>query len=116
MRPIQVRRNERKSDNPIYHGWRRVAYSWPVLILVALVLVFMGRASYRVYLRWDKARIERNEAEARYQAELARQVKLENNVARLKTERGWEEELRKNFQVAKPGEGVIMIVGTGTVR
>ena len=72
--------------------------------------MFLGRSTWRVYVRWDRTRIERNEAEARFRAAEIRRERLEEEVARLKTERGWEEEIRRNFQVAKPGEGVIIII------
>ncbi|HEY4493731.1 MAG TPA: septum formation initiator family protein [Candidatus Paceibacterota bacterium] len=103
-----------RKAQPIYHGWRRVAYSWPVLAIMTLFVIFIGRATWRVYERWDRARGERKEAENRYEGEISRQAKLESDIARLKTERGWEELIRKNFQLAKPGEGVIIIIDEAT--
>ncbi|MEK7536048.1 MAG: septum formation initiator family protein [Patescibacteria group bacterium] len=94
----------------IYHGWRRVAYSIPVIFLTSLFMIMAGRATWRVYSRWSEARQALSQVRERNQEEITRKENLKESVAKLKTERGWEEEVRNNFQVAKPGEGVIIIV------
>ena len=98
----------------VYHGWRRVAYSSVGLVVLAILILLMGRSTWRVYNRWDKSRQDNTSTKARHEAELARQAKLEEDLKRLSTERGLEEEIRRSFQVAKPGEGVLIIVGTST--
>jgi len=103
-----------KKRTPVYHGWRKVVYSWPAIVVVGLLVVFLGRATLRVYLGWDRLRLERNQTEAKYLELVRRQEALKIQVEKLKTQRGWEEEIRRNFQVAKPGEGVIILVGTST--
>ena len=94
----------------VYHGWRRLAYSWPAIIVLALVILYFSRSVWGVYERWNRNRKERNEAQSRYQNLEKRNKELEASVAGLKTERGWEAEVRKNFQVAKPGEELIIIL------
>ena len=113
MRLIQDRQQVVRR-RPVYHGWRRIAYSWPALILLALVVILIGRSTWRVYSRWDMARGERNQASARLAAEADRRAHLEAEVERLSTLEGQEEEIRSNFPVAKEGEGVIILVGTST--
>jgi len=79
------------------------------MVFVAL----LGRSVFRVYLKWDRSRAEVLEARARYDKEVKRQSSLQADVARLKTERGYDEEVRSTFPLAKPGEGVIIIVDKG---
>jgi cell division protein FtsB len=95
---------------PIYHGWRRVLYSPPVVVLMLVLVVLLGRSVFRVYIKWDRSRASVSDARARYEAEVRRQASLEESVARLKTERGYDAEVRQNFGLGKPGEGVIIIV------
>ncbi len=49
-------------------------------------------------------------ASAKYAADMQRSQDLENEVSRLETERGLEEELRRNFPIVKPGEEVVVIL------
>lgn len=95
---------------PIYHGWRRVLYS-PISVLFLLIFVaLLGRSVFRVYTKWDRSRASVIEARARYEAEQLRESNLKADVARLKTEKGYDAEVRQNFGLGKPGEGVIIIV------
>ena len=78
--------------------------------LLALALVWL------LYLNFNIARkeeIARNAAEST-QKQLAslqnRQQLLQGNITELSTERGQEATMRETFGVAKPGEGVIIVV------
>lgn len=72
-----------------------------------------------LWLLWLLFGIIRKEEIARHavadtKAELAtlseREVTLKQNLAELNTARGQEATLRENYGVAKPGEGVIIVV------
>ncbi len=72
-----------------------------------------------LWLLWLLIGIIRKEEIARHavadtKAELAtlqtRQTTLKQNLAELDTERGQEASLRETYGVAKPGEGVIIVV------
>lgn len=89
----------------------------PVLVLLSIFCLFLLKGALGAYERylaslalWQKTH---NELESLKQ----RQGSLQSDVDRLKTERGVEAELRSKFQVAKPGENLIIIVdedkGTG---
>lgn len=56
------------------------------------------------------ARINRQEAEIALANLKNKQAGLEKEIARLETDRGVEEELRRRFQVVRPGEQVLVIV------
>ncbi len=98
----------------VYRGWRRVAYSYPALVVLIIVSVFIFKATWRTYVKWAESRQTAQEAVARFESEQARAERVGADIERLGTERGLEEELRNNFQVGKPGEGVIILVGTST--
>ncbi|HEY4504186.1 MAG TPA: hypothetical protein VJI73_00250 [Candidatus Paceibacterota bacterium] len=109
MRTIQERKQDKRSI--IYHGWRRVLYSWPVLIILFILIVLMIKSTWRVYVNWDLSKDLAREANLEYLANQERTARIEEEVARLKTERGLEEELRRSFPIAKPGEEVVVILG-----
>lgn len=94
----------------LYRGWRRIVYSWPALAVLLLLVLLLGRATWRVSARWGQVRNDALQARARYQETEERFKELGEEVKRLGTERGLEEELRRNFPVAKPGEEVVIIV------
>lgn len=90
---------------------KTLLYSKPaayVLLAIALLL------SWSVYERFER---EREMATRRYELEEKldtlhmQAATLEEEVIRLKSERGIEEELRNRFEVAKTGEKVIIVVG-----
>ena len=106
---MQDRRQNRRPI--IYYGWRKVAYSWPTVIILFIITFFILRATWRIYGVWDRSRANSREASSRYEANLRRSQELETEVSRLGTERGLEEELRRNFPIVKPGEEVVIILG-----
>lgn len=99
MREFQDRRRIRK----FLHS----RYAIAVLVLVCL---FLGRAVWGVYAKYQKSEA----LEARVAAELAaleaREASLRAYTASLETEEGKEREIRGRFGVAKEGERVVVIV------
>lgn len=86
-------------------------HSWPViflLVLLVLVLTFSVLERYRVE-REMAARAAA--ARAEFEALQTRKAELEERVQYLRGPRGVEEEIRQNFDVAKPGEQVVIITG-----
>src|SRR3989344_3756930 len=104
------------SPRVVYHGWRRVAYSWPALSVLVLAFLFLIPSLWGAYSRFSAARAIRNEAAAKLEAKKTRQASLENQIKTLGTDAGKEEQIRRNYQVAMPGEGVIVLVGTSSAR
>lgn len=86
-------------------------YSKPVIILIIIAVAFLSRSVYDQFL------VERETA-ARQAAALEelnklneRREGLEENLDRLSEERGIEAEIRRNFDVARPGEQVVILTG-----
>lgn len=91
--------------------YKNIIYSKVTILVLLVLVVFLGRSV------WERFQIERDMAAraTQAQAELdelsARKDDLEARVEYLEGERGIEEEVRKNFDVAKDGEQVIILMG-----
>jgi cell division protein FtsB len=81
-----------------------------------IVLFFLLKQVWDVY---DKQRFTRENLD-RVSGDLsdlqAREVRLQSEISRLKTEGGAEAEIRERYGLAKPNEEVISIVGDDTRR
>lgn len=93
--------------------WKRLlarAAMWIGIIVGSFILIGFASVTWRVY---SKERIARQEHldEVQTLADLsARKTTLEEELKRLDTERGIEEEVRKRYQLTKPGEREIVLV------
>lgn len=93
------------------NNYKEYIYSKPVILVL---LVLMGFISMSVYERFGVERDmshRRTSAESELERLQDRKIQIENRVEYLEGERGIEEEIRKNFDVAKEGEQVIILVG-----
>lgn len=89
---------------------RRAIYSpLSVLVLFGLVLYLSSRV-WEVYQAHSETEERLAEKQAEFGELTGRQAMLESEIARLDTERGLEEEIRAKYEVAKPGEEVLVIV------
>ncbi len=88
----------------------RLARSKIVLILLVVIIALTGNAAANMHGRYKEAKIRADRAEENLQSLNERKKELTANLERLGTARGREEELRKRFNVAGEGEGVIVIV------
>lgn len=82
-------------------------------ITQALLFVLIGLMGYSAYGRYEIAmemQDRREVAEAEVQALQERKTELKERVDYLSSERGQEAELRRQFDVALPGEQVVVIV------
>jgi cell division protein FtsB len=99
MREFQEKRKFKKI---IYSGWLQI-----FLGIVLLALIF---STVKVY---KKSRISADKAEE-IKEEMAklekRNAELAAEAARLESESGEDGEIRKRFDVAKPGEKILVIV------
>lgn len=90
--------------------WKKIFYSyWTLLILVAL-LVFLSRATFHVYQKYQDAILNESRAAKELADLTTREKTITNEVARLKTKAGVEQEIRDKYQVTKNGERLIVIV------
>lgn len=77
--------------------------------LLALVTFFFARGALRMYFRYEEASTASTAAAKELETLKERKAQLEVDTDRLNSERGLEEELRRRYGVARPGEGVIEI-------
>lgn len=82
------------------------------LILIGLfaLLFVSGRAVWVMYEKSRDASQKEARAESRVGSLEVRESQLRANIAYLHTERGQEEKLRQEYELAKEGEGLIVIV------
>ncbi len=90
--------------------FRRILYSKTTLVVLLILMVFLAKAVWSVYLK-DKESARNTVMASNELAQLqARHDFLTQELGRLKTAEGKEEEIRKKYQVSKPGEQVVVIV------
>ena len=89
---------------------RRYLYSPVILLLFSILVFFVAKGASGVMRkeRGASARVEELENES--QNLEARQKKLENNIAKLKTEEGVVDEIRQKFNVTREGENLAIII------
>jgi cell division protein FtsB len=89
---------------------RRKRRSKILLLFMFLILIFLAKGAYSAYAKESESRVEverslkeKETLDKRYQVMSEQSDELKSNV-------GIESEIRNKFDVAKPGEGVIIIV------
>lgn len=89
---------------------RKILYSKVSLLILFGLLFVAGRGVWRIQEKVSVARAERDLAERSFADMQSRTEELQASLARLKSERGIEEEIRQKFTVALPGEEVVVVV------
>lgn len=84
---------------------------WFFILALLCILYFLTTSVIERYHIERKMAERRQVAEVELQKLEAREAYLEEQVSFLEDERGVEEMLRKNFNVVKPGERVIILTG-----
>lgn len=91
---------------------RNILYSKPVLVILGLVVLFFLSTVWGAFKKErDTQKIKEQRIEVLESLE-EREGILSKEIDRLDTERGVEEEIRAKFEVARGGEGVIVIVNS----
>ena len=95
---------QQKGD-PVRLLWRRA------LLFLLTVLVMVGMSSvWRIHTRGEEAATLNQESQAQLADLKKRTDQLKVDIANLSTDRGKEAALRQQYQMGKPGEGVILII------
>lgn len=89
---------------------RKIIYSRNMLIFLTIILAFLIFSVVKVYVKSRAAILKNDEAKKELADLEKRKSELGNEIARLETEFGAEEELREKFNVGKPGENILVIV------
>lgn len=90
--------------------WRSVFYSRITLLLLICLCFLLAASVYERYTIERQMADRRIEAEQELQTLKERKLELQEKVEYLTAEEGIEAEIRKNFDVAREGEQVIIIV------
>jgi cell division protein FtsB len=80
------------------------------LIILGLICAFMVTVVYERYTINEDMIAKQMEADKHLQDLETRKADLDKKVQYLSNDRGIEAEMRKNFDVARPGEQVVIIV------
>lgn len=95
--------------DPVRLFWRRV------LLAVLLALVLFGMSGvWRIYKRERESAVLIQSSTAHLADLTRREAQLRSDIANLDTDRGREAALRQQYQMGKPGEGMIIIVNPPT--
>lgn len=95
-------------------GWRKAIQSWWLALVLAGVCLFLVSVVYNRYTIERDMAARRLEAEAELRELEARRTEMQEKVEYLSSERGIEAEMRRNFDVAQPGEQVVIILDPET--
>lgn len=89
---------------------RRILYSRPSVIFLCILVLLLMRSVWSVYQKNAESGAKADIAALELAALRERKDELAGALFQIGTERGLEEEIRRKFQVAKPGESVVVIV------
>ena len=90
--------------------FKQYLYSWPAIVVLGFACLWLALSVWGVYTQERQTRITKGERQAYLEELQVREAALNEEIARLRTDRGIEEEIRQKFEVAKEGEEVIVIV------
>lgn len=85
-------------------------YSKPMLIGLIVVCLFLLKAVFNIYIKYKESNTEKQIALEKLEDLKEREEGLKKEILDLQSPEGQEEEIRKKFNVAKPGERVIVVV------
>jgi len=91
--------------DPMRLMWRRI-----VAVLLLLILAIALRGVWGVYQKSLESHELKTEAQGKLGDLRTREQELRTDISSLKSDRGVEAELRERYDLAKEGEGVVVIV------
>ncbi|HJO89908.1 MAG: septum formation initiator family protein [Candidatus Pacebacteria bacterium] len=90
--------------------FRRFLYSKVMLIILAIIVVWLFFAVFDMYKKERDTGLKSAEQREILNELEERETALQDEINRLSTEKGIEEEIRSKFEVGREGEEVIIIV------
>ncbi len=90
----------------------RIICSWPVLILLSVGILLVGKGVWGVYKSEKISRDNRQSSEERYGILGDKGDLITSEIKMLKTEKGIETEIRDKFRVVKEGEQLAIIINS----
>ncbi len=91
-------------------SWRSLLKSWWFVGVLGFLILFLVGIVYNRYTIERDMAARRLEAEVELQKLKERKAQIADKVEYLESERGIEAEMRRNFDVAQPGEQVVIII------
>ena len=88
----------------------KIIHSKVFFVIFLIIIIFLGRSTYDIFTRYELSKNNYLSVKKDYDNLKTREEMLNNEIERLKTESGIEEEIRGRFSVAKPGEIVVTVV------
>lgn len=92
---------------------KRFLYSWFSIFLLAVLVFFTAKGAWGVFKKERESRKELSLVSQEIADLESREVALRGDIERLRTPEGMDAEIRKQFQVAKPGERMVVVVEGG---
>jgi len=89
---------------------RRITQSRFIGVVIFLALALLLKGTYSVYLKYRESSARRAVAEGQLRDLENRQAALSETIDKLATEKGVDEEIRRQLNMAKEGEEVALIV------
>jgi cell division protein FtsB len=93
---------------------RKVIYSKMFFVVLLILIAILAKATYEIYKKESLSSESLNETQKELGDLKSRQSMLNSEISKLNTDSGIEEEIRSKFDVAKPGETVVVVVGANT--
>lgn len=90
--------------------FQQILYSKPMLGVLLGVLILSANAAWGMYQKYAETADNRARAERELKRLRDREKTIQEEVKRLNTEAGVEEEIRENLGLVKSGEELIVIV------
>ncbi len=96
------------------HSFTNWWYSWPFLVFLAVCAILLAISVFERFTVERDMNARKDAAMTERELLMSREKELKERVEYLRGERGVEEEIRKNFDVARAGEQVIILTGEPT--
>lgn len=89
---------------------KKILYSKPILAILVIIVIWFSFAVRSMYKKESDTRLKRIEQKEILEELKTREWSLSEEIERLSTEYGIEQEVRSKFEVGKEGEEMIIVV------
>jgi cell division protein FtsB len=89
---------------------KKFFYSTKFIIVLFLFFSFLFYSDIKIFIKSHSASLKKEETKKELESAQERKNELKKELNRLNTAAGEEDEIRKNLNVVKPGEHLLIIV------
>jgi cell division protein FtsB len=90
--------------------FNKIVYSKVNFVILLVLIIFLARSTYDIYKKYRVSADDYAIVKKDYDGLTSRKEMLSSEISRINTGTGMEEEIRSKFDVAKPGETVVVVV------